>query len=192
MSIDTTIIAPDLYRWTVQEFQQMVTAGILEEDDKVELLNGQIVYMSPVGRFHAACVSMLNEWFFQTLKRAYIIRVQDPIVLDNLSEPEPDIVIAKRKADYYAQGLPKPEDVRLIVEVADSSLAKDKGVKLPLYAAAGIQEYWLINVSKEQLEIYTLPTEKGYTGQQVYQIPDQLDHELLGSFTIKQLFPWLT
>lgn len=192
MSIDTTIIAPDLYRWTIQEFQQMVTAGILEEDDKVELLNGQIVYMSPVGRFHAACVSMLNEWFFQALKRAYIIRVQDPIVLDNLSEPEPDIVIANRKADYYAQSLPKPEDVRLIVEVADSSLAKDKGVKLPLYAAAGIQEYWLINISKEQLEIYTLPSEESYANHQVHQVTDQLDHELLGHFTIKQLFPWLT
>ncbi|WP_020537273.1 Uma2 family endonuclease [Lewinella cohaerens] len=187
----TTVALTDLYKWTVSEFQQMVTAGIIEEDAHVELLHGQIVQMSPVGKFHAACVSFLNDWLGQQLRSDFIIRVQDPIKMDDHSEPEPDIAVVKRRADFYASHLPGPDDIEFLIEVADSSLQKDQEVKAPLYARFGIKEFWLVDLSKQTLHHYTMPANDAYQQCKTFTLNDQFEHPLLGIVVISKLFPWL-
>lgn len=187
----TTVALADLYKWTVSEFHQMAAAGIIEEDAHVELLHGQIVHMSPVGKFHAACVSFLNDWLTQQLRSDFIIRVQDPIKMDDHSEPEPDIAVVKRRADFYASHLPGPDDIELLIEVADSSLQKDQEIKAPLYANFGIKEFWLVDLSKQALHHYTQPMSGAYQQRQTFTLDDHFEHPLLGTVVINNLFPWL-
>ena len=150
-------------RWfTVAQFNRMGEAGILTEDDRVELIAGEIIEISPIGKRHAACVDRLVELFSERLQRRAIIRVQSPIVLDDYSEPQPDIALLKRREDFYESALPAPEDVLLVVEVSDTTLEYDRQVKVPLYARAGIMEVWVVNLMDEQVEIYTNPTGGAY------------------------------
>lgn len=185
----TTVALADLYKWTVSEFHQMAAAGIIEEDAHVELLHGQIVHRSPVGKFHAACVSFMNDWLTQQLRSDFIIRVQDPIKMDDHSEPEPDIAVVKRRADFYASHLPGPDDIELLIEVADSSLQKDQEIKAPLYANFGIKEFWLVDLSKQALHYYTQPMRGTYQQRRTFQLDDQFEHPLLGTIAISKLFP---
>jgi Uma2 family endonuclease len=187
----TTVALADLYKWTVSEFHQMVAAGIIEEDAHVELLHGQIVQMSPVGKFHAACVSFLNDWLSQQLRSDFIIRVQDPIKMEDHSEPEPAIAVVKRRADFYANHLPGPDDIEFLIEVADSSLHKDQEIKAPLYASFGIKEFWLVDLSKQALHYYTRPARGVYHQRKIFTLNEQFEHPLLGTIAISNLFPWL-
>ncbi|MEL6969216.1 MAG: Uma2 family endonuclease [Bacteroidota bacterium] len=182
----------ELYQWTTTEFHQMVAAGILDEDSRVELINGQILHMSPVGRFHAACVSYLNDWLVQLLREAYIIRVQDPIYLDEYSEPEPDIAIVKRRPDFYAAGLPTPADIEILIEVADTSVKRDAEVKQSLYANASIKEYWMIDLNELALKIATNPQNGNYETIEDSTLTDSLTHSLIGEIQIRHFFPWLS
>ncbi|MCI0396492.1 MAG: Uma2 family endonuclease [Chloroflexi bacterium] len=149
--------------FTTAEYDQMIAAGILTEDDRVELIQGEIIVMSPLGSRHAACVSRLNWLFSRGLGEAAIVRVQDPIHLDERSEPEPDVALVQPRPDFYAQAHPEPEDVLLIVEVADTSLAYDRQVKIPLYARAGVGEVWLVNLNDHTMTVYRRPTLAGYS-----------------------------
>lgn len=148
--------------FTVDEYHKMIQADILTEDDRVELLAGEIVEMSPIGTRHAACVDRLNSLFHLALGRKVIIRIQNPIQLSDLSEPEPDVAIVQARHDFYAQAHPKPEDVLLLIEVADTSVGIDRTVKLPLYAKAGIVEVWLIDLVAGRIGLYRQPTPQGY------------------------------
>ncbi|HEX8177903.1 MAG TPA: Uma2 family endonuclease [Pyrinomonadaceae bacterium] len=150
-------------RWfTVAEYERMGTAGIFPEGDRVELVEGEIIAMSPVGKRHAACVDALAELLREQLQRRVIIRVQNPIQLDDYSEPQPDIVSLKRREDFYRHAHPQPADVRLVIEVCDTTLEYDRQIKLPLYARAGIPEVWLVNLVDEQLETYAAPADETY------------------------------
>lgn len=146
------------WRFTVDDYHKMAEAGILCEDDPVELIDGEIVRMSPIGSRHVASVGLANESAHAQIPRssAFIIS-QSPIRLDENSEPEPDLTVLRFRVDHYAGALPKPEDVLLILEVADSSLAYDRRTKLPLYAEAGIPESWLLDLDGEALERHTDP-----------------------------------
>ncbi len=146
-------------RWnfTADEYHRMAQAGILSEDDRVELLEGAIVKMSPIGIRHAACVNRLNALFNQRAGQAVIVAVQNPIYLDDYSEPQPDISLLKPRGDFYAQRHPNPDEVLLIAEVADTSAAYDRDIKIPLYARAGISEVWLVNLPDEAVEVYSQP-----------------------------------
>lgn len=135
----------------------MVEAGILSEDDRVELIEGEIIKTSPIGSYHAACVKRLNALLNRRLGVEAIVSVQDPIRLDDYSEPEPDIVLLKRRDGSYARSLPAADDALLIIEVADTSADYDRDVKLPLYARAGILEVWLANLANDQVEPYSQP-----------------------------------
>ena len=139
-------ISIELYRWTVEDYHRLAEAGILDENSRVELLNGQIVQMSPVGDFHAACVELLDEFFRDIFGKSVNIRVQNPVSIELFSEPEPDLAVLKRKNNFYADGHPGPEDILLLVEVADSTLAIDRQIKKKLYATAGIKEYCIVNI----------------------------------------------
>ncbi|GIK55132.1 MAG: hypothetical protein BroJett015_07950 [Chloroflexota bacterium] len=147
---------------SVERYDQMIAAGIIQEDERLELLGGEIIEMSPIGIPHAACVKRLNRLFSRKLDEQVIIGVQDPIHIDQYSEPQPDIVVLNLRDDYYAGGHPEPEDILLLVEVADTSLAYDREEKLPRYAQAGIVEVWIVNLIEQQIEVYLRPSPQGY------------------------------
>ena len=149
-------------RFTVADYHRLVECGILSEDDRVELLVGQVIPMSPIGSPHAACVNRLNRMLIRALGDRATIAVQNPIVLDDWSEPQPDVTALKPRTDGYAAAHPRPADVLLLLEVADSSLVRDQEVKLPLYAAAGVPEVWLVNLPADQIQIHRAPATAAY------------------------------
>jgi Uma2 family endonuclease len=149
-------------RFTVEEYHRMAEAGILSEDDRVELLEGEIVAMSPIGSRHAACVMRLTELLPpRVIGRAHV-NVQNPIRLGEHSEPQPDLALLRRRPDFYASSHPGPEDALLIIEVADESAAVDREVKVPLYARFGVPEVWLVDLVSECIEVYREPGSGGY------------------------------
>jgi Uma2 family endonuclease len=151
------------FRLNVSQYHQMSEVGIFSENDKVELINGEIIEMSPIGRRHAACVDRINRLFSNILGMKVIVRVQNPIILNNLSEPEPDIALLQPRADFYESGHPQPQDIFLLIEVADSSLEYDRDVKIPLYASSGITEVWLVDIYEQVIIVYRYPSENGYS-----------------------------
>ena len=156
-------------RFTVDEFHRMADAGILTEDDRVELIDGEILQMSPVGSRHATVVKRGNRLFSRAVGDRALVSVQDPIHLDPYDEPQPDLALLRPRPDDYAAGHPRPEDILLVVEVADSSLASDRRLKLPLYARAGIVEAWLVDLEGEAVEVHREPRRTGYALIRRYQ-----------------------
>lgn len=154
-------------RFTVDEYYRMAEVGILGPDDRVELLDGEIVEMSPIGSRHAATVTRLQRLFERGAGDRSIGRVQQPVRLDRYSEPEPDIAVVAAREDFYATGHPGPDEILLIVEVADTSLRYDRHRKLPSYARAGIPEVWLVDLTLDRVEIYREPSSDGYASQQI-------------------------
>jgi Uma2 family endonuclease len=140
----------------------MAETGILSEDDRVELIEGEIIKMSPIGSYHAGCVNRLNALLTRRVGPAAIVSVHNPVRLDDYSELEPDIALLKRHADFYARSLLTADDVLLIIEVADTSVDYDRDVKLPLYARAGIPEVWLANLPDDRVEAYSQPVNGVY------------------------------
>lgn len=148
--------------FTVAEYDRMGAAGIFPAGARVELIEGEIIEMSPIGKRHAACVNRLTTLLVRAIDPAGIVSVQNPIRLHDFSEPQPDVAILKPRADFYAQALPAPADVLFIIEVCDTTLEYDRQIKLPLYARAGIAEVWLVNLADEQIETYTQPVGDAY------------------------------
>jgi Uma2 family endonuclease len=149
-------------RFTADEYHRMADAGVLRDDDRVELVDGEIVEMTPIGSRHAACVDRLMVLLQRSLAGHAILRVQGPVRLDAHSEPQPDLSVLKSRADFYASAHPGPGDVLLVVEVADASLGYDRDIKVGLYARAGIRETWLVDLQNERVEVFTDPTAHGY------------------------------
>jgi len=141
--------------FTVQEYHKMLDAGILDEDDRVELIDGEIVEMAPIHMPHALRVARLNELFFRRLGGQALIWPQNPIRLSADTEVQPDVALLKPRDYSQDQDNPGPEDVLLIVEVSDSTLASDRRVKVPLYARAGVSDVWLIGVHRGIVEVYS-------------------------------------
>ena len=150
------------HSFTVSDFYRMGEAGILNEDDRVELIEGELVEMSPIGSRHAAQVDRLNRLLTVQVGNQAIVRVQNPVRLGNRSEPQPDLVLLKPRSDFYAKKHPGPEDVILLVEVAESSAAFDREIKLPLYGKSGVPETWLVLLEKEVVEAHSSPSPHGY------------------------------
>ncbi|MGI8551972.1 MAG: Uma2 family endonuclease [Dehalococcoidia bacterium] len=154
--------APARRRFTVDEYYRMADAGILREDERVELLDGEIVLMAAIRSRHARCVEFLAEWFIIRLVGQVIVRIQNPVRLDDGSEPEPDIALLRMRADRYGDVHPGPPDVLLLIEVADSSLGYDRDTKLPRYAKAGIPELWLVDLNGERVLMHRKPNGTRY------------------------------
>lgn len=140
----------------------MFKAGVLKEDEPIELLAGKLIPMSPIGSKHSNCVKRLNYFFSTNLSEGVIVSVQDPIQLPDHSEPEPDLALIKGSFKQFEERHPLPEEVILIVEVADTTLIKDRDVKLPLYAEAGVGEYWIIDLENQQISVYTQAKSETY------------------------------
>jgi Uma2 family endonuclease len=147
-------------RFTVEDYHRMAEAGILHEDDRVELIEGEVVEMTPIGGRHASCVAELTWLLSRQIGDELRLGVQNPVRLGEHREPQPDLAVIR--ARDYRGSLPGAEDVMLLFEVADTSLSYDREVKLPLYARAGIAEVWLVDLSEEVVERHTEPSGGGY------------------------------
>jgi Uma2 family endonuclease len=170
---------PATRRFSVREYHEMAVSGILIEDDRVELIEGEIVEMPPIGSRHAACVSRLNQLFSTELGGSALVRVKDSVRLSERSEPEPDLTLVKPRADYYAGSHPGPEDVLLVVDVADTSTGYDRSVKVPLYGRAGIREMWLVDLELGRIEVLREPFGDGYRTVHAYGREDRLSFDAL-------------
>jgi len=149
-------------RFTVDEYYRMAEAGILTGDDRVELIDGEIVEMSPIGSHHGGQVKRLNALFTARLGTRAIVSVQDPVRLSPHSEPQPDLALLRPREDFYRRSHPEPADVLLLVEVMDTTVEMDRRVKGPLYARSGIVETWLVDVNADRIETYRSPGADGY------------------------------
>ncbi len=174
MTNPITVQAPKR-RFSVREFHQLMEAGILHEDDRVELIHGEIIQMSPIGPKHAGNIDRIVRKLTFLFEESAIIRSQNPIQLDEFSEPEPDISVVKPRHDFYTNSHPKPEEIRLIIELSESSLEYDQEIKLPLYAAAGIPEYWIIDLRTSRIIVFTEPSEAQYLNVKTFQANEKVD-----------------
>jgi Uma2 family endonuclease len=148
--------------FTVQEYQRMAEVGILKPTDRVELIRGEIVEMSPPGRRHIAFVNNLTQLLVVRLAGRAIVSVQNPVIVADDSEPQPDLAVLRRRPIPYKEGEPTAADVLLLIEVADTSLRYDRTIKLRLYAEAGIPEYWVVDAAGEAVELHRMPSPDGY------------------------------
>ncbi|MBI2202571.1 MAG: Uma2 family endonuclease [Candidatus Rokubacteria bacterium] len=148
--------------FTREEYHRMAEVGILKPADRVELIRGEIIRMSPPGRRHVAFVDNLNQLLVLRLAGRGIVSVQNPVVLSDDTEPQPDLAIRRRRAVSYKDREAFAEDVLLLIEVADSSLSYDRSTKLRLYAEAGIAEYWVVDCTAESIEVHRAPGPDGY------------------------------
>ncbi len=157
---------------SVEEYHKMAEVGILKPDDRVELINGEIITMSPVGSPHASSVKRITALFFNVLMGKVTIGVQDPIQLSNYSEPEPDISILKYRPDFYEKNHPAAVDIYWVIEVAHSTLGYDRDYKVPFYAASDVQECWVVDVENKVLEVYRELSKGKYQSKEIYKSGD--------------------
>jgi Uma2 family endonuclease len=150
---------PQPVRFTVEDYHRLVDLGFLTEDDRIELIRGELIQMAAKGAAHETCITRLIRILPQVLKNRATLRCQSPITLAFDGEPEPDFSIVQNREDDYESAHPTPAETLLVIEVADSSLEYDRTVKLSLYAEAGIRDYWIFNISDRYLEAYSEPAE---------------------------------
>ena len=173
--MDDAADVPTRRKLDVDIYYRMADAGILGEDDRVELIDGEIIDMAPIGQGHAAVVGGLTRSLVMACGNKAIVWVQNPVRLDRLNEPQPDFAVLRPRPDFYATGdRPGPADVLLLVEVADSSLRFDLTVKLPLYARAGIAELWIVDLKRRALDAFRRPAGGGYAEVTTHRPGDRL------------------
>lgn len=177
-------------KFTVEQYHKMVDSGILKEDDRVELIRGEIIEMSPIGTKHSACVARLTRLFTVLLGTRAIVWAQNPIVLQNHSEPQPDVTLLKPRDDFYESAHPQPEDIYLLIEVADTTVKYDKEVKIPLYAEDGIIEVWLVDINEETVELYREPAANGYQNLRKFVVGENLSIGVFSdvNINVKEIF----
>jgi Uma2 family endonuclease len=162
------------HRFSVKEYYRMAETGVLPPDARVELLNGEIIDMSPIGPFHGGVTKFLNKFFSVAAKGRWLTAVQDPIRLDDHSEPQPDLMLLRPAPDFYRSRHPRPEDVFLLIEISDSTLEADQAGKLPAYGRAGVVEVWIVNLNELAVEVYREPHFDGYGNKTVLRPGSQV------------------
>ena len=173
------------YRFSVEDYDEMIDFGIIEEDERVELIRGEIVHKMPIGKLHMACVKRLNLLLIRLLGELATISIQDAIRFRD-SEPEPDVVLLKPRADFYETEKPTPADVLLVIEVSDASLETDRDIKRELYAEASIVEYWIVNLVDGCVEVHRQPQPNGtYSEMFVAKRGDTIPMVSLPQFALK-------
>lgn len=161
-------------RFSVDEYHWMARVGILREDDRLELIDGEIIEMPPIKPGHSSATDKATKLFVLRFSDVAWVRIQNPIRLSHHSEPEPDVALVHQRADEYSASLQAPDDVFLVIEIADSTLATDRDVKLPMYAWAGIPEYWVLDLSNRLLRIHRVPSRGGYRETLIREERDQV------------------
>jgi Uma2 family endonuclease len=163
---------PTRIRITTDRYQKMVATGVLTKCDRVELIEGEIVDMAPIGPKHAAVTSRLTRLFIRELGNSAIVSPGGPVNLGDLSEPQPDVLVLKPRADDYSSKIPEATDVLLLIEVSDSTLTFDQSTKLSLYARYGVSEYWVVDVEGQRIVVYREPAAKGYVCKLEFSAPN--------------------
>ena len=169
-----SVVQLPLRRFTPAEFLALVEVGILASGDRVELLDGVIIEMAPIGDPHAGTVDVYTEMLPSGVDQGTLLRVQGPLALDEHSRLYPDLMLLRRRADYYRSRPPAPEDVLLLIEVADSSVDYDRNEKLPRYARAGIPEVWLTILPERVIEVHTEPADGRYAVRRIFAPGDSI------------------
>ena len=160
--------------FTVEMYHKLGELGIFDEDDRVELLDGQIVEMSPIGAAHAACVYRLTNLLARRTSGDVGVSVQNPVLLDPRWEPQPDIALLRRSGGFHGEWVATARDVVLVIEVADSSLERDRDLKIPRYAHEGIAEAWLVDLNNDRITCYRDPRPNGYTETRIVKRGERL------------------
>jgi len=172
LKTDPTMTMVQRRRFTRNEYHRMGEAGILGPDERVELVDGEIVLMGPIGDFHADETTQVAEVLPRAVGDRARLWVQNPIVLDPHWEPQPDFCLVRRRS--YRGGKPGPEDIFLAVEIADTSLASDRDVKIPRYGSAGILEAWLVDLNNRRIFVFRDPFPEGYRSVQIFEAGSRL------------------
>ena len=181
---EVTSVEVTRHSFTVVEYERMGRFGIFSIDVRVELVNGEIIEMSPIGERHAACVAVLTQLITLRLRLSALVWAQNPLVLDDYSEPQPDLAILNPRADNYRTSKPKPEDVLLAIEVSDTTLNYDRKVKVPLYARTGVPETWIVNLPEERVEVYAELIGGSYQTVEHYVRGDELQSRSLAALRV--------
>ncbi len=176
---------PHRYRLTVAIYHQLTKIGVFNEDSRLELIEGDLIAMPPIGERHASQTRRLNQLFSRQAGDAAIVDMQNPVALNAYSEPQPDIVLLKPCADFYERSHPGPSDILLIIEVSDSTLRYDRETKIPLYAQAGIAEVWILDILHQRLEIYRYPSPDGYREVRYPALQEVITPTLLPNLAIR-------
>jgi Uma2 family endonuclease len=179
------LLEPTPHRFTVDEYYRMADTGILHPDARVELLDGEIIDMAPIGPFHGGTVNSLIRLLAEPAKGRWLVVVQNPVRLGPRSEPQPDFLLVKPVDDDYQSRHPVPEDVFLLIEVAESSLKYDRNRKIPAYSRAGIREVWIINLLEKTIEVYRDPHPMRYASVQTFGIDDTIEVQAFPDVRIK-------
>jgi len=171
--VDNLLKLINLKRWSVDDYHRMSELGILDSQQQTELIAGQVTIMAAKGTPHVTALHLLANILRDRLGHDVLVRTQDPIHLDNFSEPEPDLVVVRGNILDYAQQHPRPEQIYLVVEISDSTLKQDCEIKDKIYAQAGITDYWVLAIKSRQLHIFRKPTPMGYTEELILTEPNQ-------------------
>ena len=166
---DGAAFLPQTRKFTVAEYYRMAEVGILKSDERVELIEGEIIVMPPIGPEHAWNVDLTNEILVRHALERYYVRIQNPVRLSDLSEPEPDVALLRRRPEGYGAAHPTPADVLLVIEVAHSSLEYDRGIKAHIYGRSGVPETWVRNLPEDCIERFTEPGPDGYAQHTVHR-----------------------
>jgi len=169
-----TVFVPAKTRISVERYQRMVAAGVLTRDDRIELIDGEMIDMAPIGSKHAAITARLTKIFILAAGDDAILSPGGPVNLGDFSEPQPDLLLLRQRADYYSGKIPEAADVLLIIEVSDTTLRYDQTVKRALYARHGISDYWVVDVEGRLVQVYRDPKESIYTQSLVFAQADTL------------------
>ena len=166
---------PRRHRITVDEYHRMAEVGLLAPDARVELIDGEIIDMPPIGKEHTSVVDQLNRLFVRAVGDEAIVRVQGSVRLGRMSEPEPDLVLLRSRADFYRSRFATGTDTLLVIEVSDSTLRYDRDVKIPLYARNGVPEVWIVDLQNDQLLVYGELESGKYRSHAVVGRPDRTE-----------------
>ncbi|NJC27738.1 Uma2 family endonuclease [Neolewinella antarctica] len=179
------------FNWPLERYHKAIASGVLGPEDNLELLNGKLVKKASINPPHAAGVTRVTKFFTERYFGKFELRAENPVTFLDDSEPEPDFALCDLSEDEYFHQHPIPSEVRLIVEVADNSLQRDRSHKAAIYAFAGVQEYWIVNLRQRQVEVYTDPdVTEGIYGQVIrYKVGEQLRSPFVGEVKVKDLIP---
>jgi Uma2 family endonuclease len=167
-------LEPQIHLWSIADYHQMIEVGVLDEDDRVELLEGKIVCMSPQRPFHAASVQRSANYLYEMLRNKAYIRAQLPVTLGNDSEPEPDIAVVRLENHEYSFRYPEAPDIYLLIEVADWTISKDRKQKARIYGKNQVLEYWILDIQKRQVYVFRQPEDGTYSEELTLSSNDSL------------------
>jgi Uma2 family endonuclease len=181
----SAVFTPTRAKISLERFHKMAEAGIFGEDDRIELIDGEMLTMAPIGGPHMTMVNRLNSLLVRAIGERGVVSVQNPVALPPDSEPQPDVVVLKPSAGALSAGVPGPADVLLLIEVADSTLRYDLGVKLPLYARHGIKEVWITDLQAQRIEVFRSPGPSGYVQRRAIGPTESVEPQALAGVSVE-------